>query len=294
MTKNAFSFNIKRPFLYLMAIGVCPFLLCAGCMSLMEKTGTILEGSAFKEKKIAVYKADKKKDAINDIELLLVQNKAGGRSIIISLKEYPMIKFRGSAPDENKTFNLTALEYLGASVQGWNEYTLELAGNGSMVLEKTAVFRVTGEIEKAEITQGRIRRFDTRITGTAAVANLRNRRERITATVEWMSSLDGAPKGMSQSDFEEYWKPLLFPEMVSKKKQPSLWLREGDVFVRADDIRWNNGYTERVFPEELRPVRDSGTLLRDWEEALSWIYFEYEWERIKERLSRETIITLKK
>jgi len=105
-----------------------------------------------------------------------------------------------------------------------------------------------------------------------------------------MSSTDNAPKGQKIDDFEKYWKPVLFPEMVSKRKRPAGWLQEGDVFLRSEDIRWNTGYTERVFSEELRPVRNSGTLLRDWEEALSWIYLEYEWESIKERLSRLNIL----
>jgi hypothetical protein len=280
----------------LKAAGVCSLFLFAGCMSLMEKTGNMLEGNAFKEKTLAVYRAKtyKKKNDINDMELLLVQDKAGGRFVIISLKNFPMIKFRGSLNEQTKTFNLTALNYLGSSVQGWNEYTLELAASGSMALEETAVLKINGNIEKAEISKGRIRHFETRITGAEAEANLRNRRERILATVEWMSSLPDAPKGTSLDNFEKHWKPILFPERVSKKRRPNGWLREGDAFVRMDSIRWNTGYTERVFPEELKPVRDSGTLLRDWEEALSWIYFEYEWDRIKERLSRETIIPIKK
>jgi hypothetical protein len=105
-----------------------------------------------------------------------------------------------------------------------------------------------------------------------------------------MSSLEYAPYRQTIDDFEKYWKPLLFPEIVSKKKKPSGWLQEGDQFIRAEDIKWNTSYTERIFPEVLRPVRDSGTLLSDWEEALHWIYLEYEWERIAGILSREIVL----
>jgi hypothetical protein len=264
----------------------------------MEKTGSVLEGTAFKEEKIAAYGAKSKKDTVNDIELVLARDKAGGRFVIITLKNYPMIQFRGTLKDGSKyrifAFNLTTLEYLGGSVQGWNEYTLEITGNGSVVLGKNADLQINGNIEKADISRGRIRRFDTRISGAEAVSNLRNRRERILAMVEWMASLPDAPKGLGLEDFENHWEPILFPERVANKRQPSGWKREGDAFIMADSIRWNTGYTERVFPEELKPIRDTGTLLRDWEEALSWIYFEYEWDRIKERLSRQTIIPQKK
>jgi len=82
--------------------------------------------------------------------------------------------------------------------------------------------------------------------------------------------------------------------MVSKKQKPEAWQQEGDIFEKADDIRWNTGYTERVFSEELWPVRNSGTLLRDWEEAIFWLYLEYEWDSITEKLSREIILQQKK
>jgi hypothetical protein len=123
--------------------------------------------------------------------------------------------------------------------------------------------------------------------GNEAVTALRNRRERVDVLVEWMKSLENSPKGLSIKDFEKYWKPVMFPETVNKKKKPENWLREGDVFKRADDINWNTSYTERVFPEVLHPVRNSGTMLRDWEEALSWIYMEYEWDIVTRAFSQE-------
>ena len=99
--------------------------------------------------------------------------------------------------------------------------------------------------------------------------------------------LQEAPKAQSLGEFNNYWKPLLFPEMVSKKRKPDEFIQDGDEFKKAEDIRWNTGYTKRILPEELWPIRDSGTLLRDWEEALSWIYLEYEWENIMELLSKK-------
>jgi hypothetical protein len=99
--------------------------------------------------------------------------------------------------------------------------------------------------------------------------------------------------------FETYWKPILFPEINPAKKRPEGWQQEGDAWVRKNDIRWNTGYTERVFPEMLRPIRDSGDILCDWEEAVAWIYLEYGLMEnlhkepnkiILESLSRETVL----
>lgn len=274
-----------------------------GCVSLMDKAGQALDGSAFVEKKTALYttetpnkKSKKETDTENsDIDLTIVQKKNGERSILISLRKYPMMKIRCTYPDENGEFFLTSLEYLAGSVQGWNEYTMELLGTGTLVLDNAAVFSLhTEEIESVQITAGRIHRYDTRITGNEALTSLRNRKERVAAAVDWMGSVENAPKKQILKDFEKYWKPVLFPEIVSKKKRPAGWLLEGDTFEKNDDIRWNTSYSERLLAEELRPVRNSGTLLRDWEEALSWIYMEYEWENIKNILSGQIILQQKK
>jgi len=277
-------------------IAIFAALELPGCTTLMEKTGRLLDGSTFAEgTKISRYRAIKKEGAIEDVEITLVQQYATAqRSVLISLNKYPMMRLRTSEPDENGAIYLLSLEYLAGGVQSWNEYTLDLLGEGELRLDETAIFSLSGEIEPVQISAGRIHRYDTRLTGNEALTGLRNRRERIVAIADWMNSREYAPKGYSIENFEKYWKPILFPEMVSKSKKPADWLQEGDVFIRAEDIRWNTGYTERVFSEELRPVRNSGTMLRDWEEALSWIYMEYEWESIIEILSRETTLKIYK
>ncbi|GHV95993.1 hypothetical protein AGMMS50293_23130 [Spirochaetia bacterium] len=277
---------------FILAMGAAALL---GCVSLVETTGRALDGSAFEEKKVAVYRGLRKKGAATDIEIREMVNKAGERAVIVALGDYPYMKLRGSAPDHEGNFYLTSLEYLGGSVSGWNEYSLELSGAGRLLLgENEAVLSIPFAPEPVRIAKARIHRFDTRITGNDALANLNNRRERIAALTEWMNARQETPRPASRKDFEKYWKPILFPEMVSKKKRPPLWQQEGDAFVKAEDIRWNTGYTGRVFPEELRTVRNSGTMLRDWEEALSWIYLEYDWEKITGLLSREITVPRKK
>ena len=258
-------------------------LALSGCVTVMEKTGRFLDGSVFKDKKIARYRAQ-------NMAITLVQNKAKERSLIISLNKYPMMFLRASEPDEKGEIFLTSLEYLSGGIQSWNEFTLDLLGEGELSFSGDAVFSLSKEIEPVQISTGRIHRYDSRITGNEALTSLRNRRERIIAVNEWMSSFEDAPRGQSVNDFEKYWKPIMFPEIVKKKKRPAEWKQEGDLFARAEDIRWNTGYTERTFSEELWPVRNSGTMLRDWEEALSWLYMEYEWENIKEILSRQTTL----
>jgi hypothetical protein len=266
-------------------LGVFLPLWWVSCGTLVEKTGRFLDGSFRDEKKITVYRTAQKDGA--DMGVMEIRNKTGIHSVLITLEQFPAIKIHGSMPDENGAFHLTSLEYLGGSPHGWNEYRIDLAATGNLVLgETTAALSIPDEIISVEISAGRIRRFDTRITGTEALASLGNRRERILALTEWMS----APHDLDRDDFEKYWKSVLFPELVSKRKRPKDWRQEGDTWARAEDIRWNTSYTERVFPEELWSIRNSGTMLRDWEEAFEWIYVEYSWNRITELLSQETVL----
>jgi len=267
---------------------ISTFLLF-NCVSLMEKTGQALDGSAFKLKIVSVYKNSGEKENQQGMKILVVENKSKEKSIIITLENFPMIKLFGSFPNEEGVFILTSLEFLAGYANGWNEYTMELMGTGSLKFENSVILKIE-EIEPVQISKGRIQLYDTRFTGNEALSALRNRRERLLSLTEWMSSLN-LEKGKKIDDFERFWRPILLPETVSKKKRPSGWIQDTDQFLKADDIRWNIGYTERTFPEELWPIRNSGTLLRDWEEAVSWIHLEYEWKNIVELLSKETIFT---
>jgi len=274
-----------------------PVLLCLSCVSMVEKTGQALDGSAFAEKQAAVYRTTRRtaQNAGGAMEIRKIRNKAGEYAVVITLEQFPAMNIRGAAPDDQGVFHLVALDYRGGNIHGWNEYRLDLAGSGTLVLgETTARLSVPDEIHTIGISSGRIRRYDTRITGTEALSSLRNRHERILALAEWMKNRENPPEFNNGDAFEEYWEPVLFPERVSKRKRPADWRQENDRWVRAEDIRWNTGYTERVFPEMLWSIRNSGTMLRDWEEALEWIYIEYEWDRILELLAQETFLDRKK
>jgi len=272
-------------------------LMFGGCISVMEKAGRAIDGSASAEKKVSVYRASIKDGAAQDLAVTVIKNKTGEQSVLITLDKFPMIRLRGSMPDENGAFSLNSIEYLSGSVHGWNEYSMDILGTGSLFFGETCVLEINDEIEQIQISSGRIQRYDNRITGAEALTSLRNRNERIIATTAWMAAFD-PPEKQSIKDiegFETFWEPVLFPELVSKKKRPSGWAQEGDAFVKIEDIRWNTSYTERTFSEELHIVRNSGTMLRDWEETLSWIYFTYEWENIKKALSQKiTLQSVKK
>ena len=267
-------------------------LLYTGCVSMVERTGRVLDGSAFAERRVAAYRAT---DA-GGMEIQEMRSRDGEYSLMIIPERFPSVRIRTSAPGTDGEFLLVSLDYLGGNEHGWNEFRLDFFGSGRLVRDETeARFSLAQGFEPVQISAGRIRRFDTRITGNDALTYLRNRHERILALTELMRDFEGHPQGMGvrhecHRDFEMHWKPVLFPEMVGNRHRPDGWLQEGDMRVRAENVGWNTGYTERVFPEPLWNVRNSGTLLRDWEEALEWIHLKYEWDNLVELLLRETVL----
>jgi hypothetical protein len=277
--------NVKR-FLAIFHVSFFAIFLWPGCASLVEKAGRALDGTAFAEEELAVYHTESKPGT----EVRHVRETAGGKEfIVISQDAMPGLRIKGSLPGGDGGFYLTSLDFFCSNITGWNEYTLELSGGGVFrVTGKAALLKLESPVEPVNITGGKIRRENTRLTGGEALTALRNRSERILSLTEWMRSRQEVPDFQDEAEFEKYWKPLLLPELVSAKDRPPAWNAENAHWTRAEDILWNTDYTQAMFPEDLRKVRDSGTLCRDWEEALGWIYFAYEWENLFDFLAEET------
>jgi hypothetical protein len=89
--------------------------------------------------------------------------------------------------------------------------------------------------------------------------------------------------------FEAYWQPLLVPEIAGAKERPVIW-EQGAETKRGEGVAWNSKYTASMFPQDLWELRDSGALLRDWEEASAWIYLVYDQGYIIEHFSKRYIL----
>jgi hypothetical protein len=217
-----------------------------------------------------------------------INNTGDTIDLIISLEVIPTIKLYGTIPDAEGVFYLESLSFLSSGKRGWNEFTMQIAGGGVGTFFRNgeqAALSIQAPVEMAQISGGKILRNNIRITGDRALTALHNRREQISAPAEWMKERPNVPVFTDQNGFEDYWLPLLLPEIVKKKLRPPEWWKEGAVWTRAGDVRWNTTYTQSLFPEDLRVLRDSGALLQDWEEAAAWIFLEYQWEYITDTLS---------
>ena len=281
------------------------FLILSGCSTIMEKTGRVLDGSAFAEKTEAVYGNDEAGFSGQGVRVSRKRVTAQDREyILIEFAAFPTLGIRASAPDRNHRIVLESLEFFSPNQDGWNVFSREISGGGHFKDEwYTAFLAIPEAPEVLDISAGRVLRGGVRITGNEALTALRNREERIAALVSWMASRlegeDPRPSFKDEAAFAEFWEPLLFPEMVPAKKRPPKWSALPPDAVgsgqgrrqRGEDIAWSVDYTEALFPpetaENLRPVRNSGTMLRDWEEALPWIFYQFEWDAIIASLSSE-------
>jgi hypothetical protein len=266
----------------------------SGCATVVQKGGELLDGSLFAEKKLAVFEDKTGGPGHKGIRVSHLLRKRDNREILaITIKAFPALRISGSIPEWDGRFTLESLEFLSPNLTGWNEFSRELLGEGLFwVNGLSATFAIRGVPESLDISAGRIKRNTTRISGNLALTALRNREERVSAITEWMlewlESREPGKQFTNQKDFEKYWKPILFPETVSAKKRSAEWKTVNAEWTRGEDIRWNKTYTAALLPPELWPIRDSGTLLRDWEEAAAWIYYQFAWDYILESLTSET------
>jgi hypothetical protein len=263
-------------------------LLFSGCTSLMEKTGELLDGTITSSKTIAEYTAKGKGVLIKH-----ERTKDGSEFLAISVPGFPNLVFCASVPDSEGNIFLTSYGFLSSSVAGWNEFTMDISAVGNFTVGGDSAFLyINSPIEIIGISSGKIRYNDQRLIADSALRSLNNRYERILALVEWMEFLTQTDVSnevlqfKTEIEFQSYWEKIILPEMVKSKMRPALWSKENTEWSFGEDIKWNVTYTKQIFPRELYEYRNFGGLLRDWEEAISWIYLEYVWDDLCSELNQ--------
>jgi hypothetical protein len=262
-------------------------IVMTACTSLMEITGRLLDGTSTASKTIETYEEAE----INNIVLKQMRGKDGNDFLAITLSNVPNITFRSSMPNANGMLYITSYTFLCSSVFGWNEFTMDVSASGTFKeYGDSASLQINSPIEIIGISSGKIRYNNERLIDDSAIRTLNNRYERILALVEWMKTQNDVPTFTSEKDFQSYWKPFILPELVSAKKRPVSWSKEYTEWNRVNDINWNVSYTQNIFPEELHIYRNSGGLLRDWEESLSWIFLVYTWNDLCNQLNNTILL----
>ncbi len=156
--------------------------------------------------------------------------------------------------------SLIGMKWFNNWPNGWTEATFVADGSFDLLPSQGGfAIRVKDAPEIDAPSAARIRYFSDYYGGTEALEQLTRRWNRIEAYA-----------GFLQSRHDSSWfgdrrrvRRFLFPELYGYDQPPE----PGHASVLADSIRWNTDYTKKEFPENLRPLRDSGTMLRDYEES---------------------------
>jgi hypothetical protein len=285
---------MKKENLFLIAILILA-ILCSSCTTLMRKTGQLIDGTLLESKKLAEYRVSKKGGlVVTHMQRKENSDTSGNEFLVITPDTMPNISFKASMPDANGQMYLTSYTFLCSSVFGWNEFTMDISASGTFSSSgNNASLQINLPIEVINISSGKIRYNNTRLIDDSAMRTLNNRYERILALVEWMKTQQNVPSFKDEKTFQTYWAPIILPEIVSAKKRPSSWSKNDKEWNYADDINWNVSYTQKIFPEDLHTYRNSGGLLRDFEEAIGWILLEYNWNDLCNQLNNTIQLTKK-
>jgi hypothetical protein len=188
-----------------------------------------------------------------------------------------------AAREGDVTVTVDRIRWFNNWRDGWTE--AEIPAEGTFVLRPDEAaptgYRVlsVSPIELYDAAKARIR-YRGNLLLTADATTLFNRRlGRIRA-----SAVRLAARGTDASTFRAFSKDAggwFFPEVYGYPEGTSKSEQTKENRTRAEGYSWDTAYTRDRMPEELREIRDTGTLFRDWEENAELFYFIYTLEKLK-------------
>jgi hypothetical protein len=223
-------------------------LLLGGCATSVIKIGST-------EKYIKKLGKDPKDPAI---EFKVKENREGSLTGILTSPFIHWGEFKGETvihDNQDIEFYIERFEYLDKWPNGWTQGIHE--ASGIILFQKQDdrwEAKVMEEVEIWDIIKGEIRYFNDYYRDNKGLGKVKNRMERIRALNDFIK----------ENGFPEYFGSL-------KKVTPS-----GPGFQRTVKNFLFNKNT--VYPETLQKVKESGTVMRDFEEASGLMYMEYNME----------------
>lgn len=190
---------------------------------------------------------------------------------------------KGQARRDGESWALTIekMDYFGNWAEGWTEASFEAEGELSLrpsldawtmdvarvpAIEKpvSASIRLNGDYYSGETALGLFSRRWDRIQAVAEVLKLR---------------FPGA--SFENDGFERGVRAFLFPEIYGYGQAGAPAPKPGHKTKLGESIRWDVEYSASAFPEALREIRNSGTMLRDFEEGRGLWRLAFSWDEFR-------------
>jgi len=202
--------------------------------------------------------------------------------------------------DNRIKIEVLQLSFLSNWPNGWTEGVYEASGiitlnqkNGTWISSVEDPFTIW------DIKKGEIRYYDTYYLKDDGLKKVRNRFDRIKEVTRYLKAERQFPafignktkKTIYGKSMNNIVTPFLFPETVNfQKLQDTKTLPKefsektsagsNPSYTRGAEITWRTDYTDAVFPENLKQLRNSGTLWRDYEETPGLFLSLYNLEHI--------------
>jgi len=182
------------------------------------------------------------------------------------------------------TVSLSSLRWFNNWPNGWTDGSFSLTG--TLLLEKSDhgwVLKAPSLPVVEGVARATVRYFDTFLLGDKAAQQVSARWDRIEAVTTYL-----------RTQFPDDWiddqnlvSKFLFPEIYGYAANET----PGKNRVTADSVDWDKNYTAAHFSAPLAPLRESGTMLRDFQESPGLWRLLYHWKTTWEA---ETPLILKK
>ena len=189
-------------------------------------------------------------------------------------------------------FKFQSLKYLVNWPNGWTEGESELTGELLFVKEENAFrLKIIENYEIWELLKGEIRYMDEYFRDDReGRKHVKDRVERVNLVVDFLKQKEfpeffwhSKRNTINGESFKKQTQPFLFPEtldiddLIEKNKLSGYTIDKNltDDIIFNNGIFWRKSYTKKAFPENLWDLRDTGSLWRDYEEALDLFFVFY-------------------
>lgn len=243
----------------------------------------------------AVYKNDNFLPDGESVKITVFENKGQVRTAEIKSSLLPSVTFKGTA-DESEDGVIINIDRMYTITNGFRSYSeAEFIVFGQIRIVNNYNSRSVQVLYKPEIidiAKGEMRIRDNYFRGSDGAGRMNNKLERLDELQRFLKerpeygnyerSQRGynyyfSPKRDKHEDFYSKTRRLLFPELYGFRNLDKAGLlaeeydiefinREND-YIIADDVAYRKSYTEVVIPESLSDVRNTGTMLNDFNES---------------------------
>lgn len=239
---------------------------------------------------VKTYKNDSS-DKNYSVKIEIRKDKNGKEITVLSSKVIEPIFFSGNLKTDSSgdmEFDISSINFFTNWEGGWTEG--EGSVNAKLIFYKENDryrCKVLENYEFFEITKGSLRFQDQYYYDEKGLNSVKHKFDRIVAVNDFLKTREDAPDFFRNSTFlndganshKLKTKEILFPEffpnsIIYKSKEYEPKDPSSDLSI-AETIVWNKIYTKKIMPENLRPIRDSGSMYRDFEETANLLFAEY-------------------